>query len=79
RVMAETHEGEGGNHSGGRTLAMKIKKLGFYWPAMIADCAAHPRNCEKCQRHGSMINSPAEPLSTTTALYPFMRWAMDII
>ncbi|KFK23221.1 hypothetical protein AALP_AAs47412U000100, partial [Arabis alpina] len=77
-IMTETHEGEGGNHSGGRTLAMKIKKLGFYWPTMLTDCADYARRCEKCQRHGPMINSPTEPLTTATSAYPFMRWAMDI-
>ena len=30
-VMAETHEGAAGNHSGGRALALKVKSLGFYW------------------------------------------------
>ncbi|XP_024016221.1 uncharacterized protein LOC112089703 [Eutrema salsugineum] len=35
--------------------------------------------CEKCQRHGPMINLPTELLMTSTAPYPFMRWAMDII
>lgn len=38
KVMAETHEGAGGNHSEGRALAMRIKKLSFYWPTMIKDC-----------------------------------------
>ena len=28
-VMAETHEGAAGNHSGGRALALKVKNLGF--------------------------------------------------
>ncbi|XP_019085487.1 PREDICTED: uncharacterized protein LOC104715243 [Camelina sativa] len=32
RVMMETHEGAGGNHSGGRALALRIKKHGHYWP-----------------------------------------------
>lgn len=29
-VIAETHKGTGGNHSGSLALAMKIRKLGFY-------------------------------------------------
>ncbi|KFK42631.1 hypothetical protein AALP_AA1G020200 [Arabis alpina] len=77
-ILTETHEGGGGNHSGVRTLAMKIKKLGFYWPTMLTDCADYARRCEKCQCHGTMINSPTEPLTTATSAYPFMRWAMDI-
>lgn len=41
RVMAETHEGAGGNHSGGRALAIKVRSLGFFWPTMNADCESY--------------------------------------
>ncbi|XP_048613404.1 uncharacterized protein LOC125587236 [Brassica napus] len=79
RVMAETHEGAGGNHSGGRALAIKVRSLGFFWPTMNADCESYARSCDKCQRHAPSIHCPTEMLRTTVAPYPFMRWAMDII
>ena len=79
RVMAETHEGAGGNHSGGRALAIKVRSLVFFWPTMNADCESYARCCDKCQRHAPSIHCPTEMLRTTTAPYPFMRWAMDII
>ncbi|XP_048634995.1 uncharacterized protein LOC125608613 [Brassica napus] len=79
RVMAETHEGAGGNHSGGRALAIKVRSLGFFWPTMNADCESYARSCDKCQRHAPSIHCPTKMLRTTTAPYPFMRWAMDII
>ncbi|XP_048596409.1 uncharacterized protein LOC125578145 [Brassica napus] len=78
-VMAETHEGAAGNHSGGQALALKVKNLGFYWPTMNADCETYARKCDKCQRHATTIHSPTEFLHTLTAPYPFMRWGMDII
>ncbi|XP_024012926.1 uncharacterized protein LOC112087144 [Eutrema salsugineum] len=78
-VMQKFHEGEGGNHSGARSLAFKIKKGGYYWLTMLSDCEKYTARCEKCQRHGPMINLPTELLMTSTAPYPFMRWAMDII
>ncbi|XP_024015916.1 uncharacterized protein LOC112089172 [Eutrema salsugineum] len=78
-VMQKVHEGEGGNHSGARSLAFKIKKVGYYWPTMLSDCEKYTAHCEKCQRHSPMINLPTELLMTSTARYPFMRWAMDII
>ncbi|XP_013588955.1 PREDICTED: uncharacterized protein LOC106297219 [Brassica oleracea var. oleracea] len=78
-VMAETHEGAVGNHSGGRALALKVKNLNFYWPTMNADCESYVCKCDKCQRHASTIYSPTELLHTLTAPYPFMRWGMDII
>ncbi|XP_048613220.1 uncharacterized protein LOC125587118 [Brassica napus] len=78
-VMAETHEGAAGNHSGGRALALKVKNLGFYWPTMNADCERYVRKCDKCQRHAPTLHSPTQLLHTLTAPYPFMRWGMDII
>ena len=66
-VMAETHEGAVGNHSGGRALALKVKILGFSWPTMNADCEAYAQRCDQCQRHASTIHSPIELLRTMTA------------
>ncbi|KAG7599336.1 Ribonuclease H-like superfamily [Arabidopsis suecica] len=63
----------------GRALALKIKKDVRYWPTMMADCEAYAAKCEPCQRHGPMKNVSPELLSTVTAPYPFMRWAMDIV
>lgn len=77
--MAKMHEGVGGNHSGGRSLALKVRSLGFFQPTMNTDCESYARRCDKCQRHAPSIHCPTEMLRTTTAPYPFMRWAMDII
>ncbi|KAF8099318.1 hypothetical protein N665_0246s0020 [Sinapis alba] len=35
-------------HSGGRSLAVKIKHHGYYWPMMIKNCEKFTRKCEKC-------------------------------
>ncbi|XP_024016302.1 uncharacterized protein LOC112089777 [Eutrema salsugineum] len=78
-IMREIHEGSGGNHSRGRSLTLKIKKASYFWPTMNADCEKFAMKCDKCQRHGPMINVPTELLQTSTAPYPFMRWAMDIV
>lgn len=77
--MAKTHEGAAGNHSGGRTLALKLKILNHYLPTMVTDCESYAQLCDKCQWHASSIHCPADQLHTTTVLYPFMRWAMDIV
>ncbi|KAF8085007.1 hypothetical protein N665_0686s0001 [Sinapis alba] len=78
-VMMETHEGEGGNHGGGRSLSLKLKTQGHYWPTTVGDCEEYASRCEKCQRHAPNIHSPTELLKTSSAPYPFMRWAMDIV
>ncbi|XP_065033836.1 uncharacterized protein LOC135666192 [Musa acuminata AAA Group] len=40
-VLAETHEGVCGEHIGGRTLAHKILRQGYYWPTMCRDAKAY--------------------------------------
>ncbi|KAG7583777.1 Reverse transcriptase domain [Arabidopsis suecica] len=78
-IMKETHMGAGGSHSGGRALALQIKKLGFYWPTMISDCKDFTAKCEQCQRHAPTIHQPTEQLKAGVSPYPFMRWSMDIV
>ena len=46
---------------------------------MVADCEAYARKCDKCQRHAPYIYCPTELLQSSTAPYPFMRWAIDIV
>ena len=77
--MEETHEGAAGNHSGGRALSLNVKSLGFYWPTMVANYETYARRCDKCQPNTPNIHCPTEFLQTTTAPYPFMRWAMDVV
>ncbi|KAL1205491.1 Retrovirus-related Pol polyprotein from transposon TNT 1-94 [Cardamine amara subsp. amara] len=79
KVMAELHEGSCGSHSGGRALAIRIKKQGYFWPTIVADCETYSAKCDKCQRHARIIHQPAELMSSISAPYPFMRWSMDIM
>ncbi|KAL1225049.1 hypothetical protein V5N11_002828 [Cardamine amara subsp. amara] len=38
-IMSEVYHGLCENYSSGRSMAFKIKRLGYFWPTMIADCA----------------------------------------
>jgi len=38
RIMAELHEGICGSHVGGRSLASKVIRTGFFWPTVREDC-----------------------------------------
>ncbi|KAL1219663.1 hypothetical protein V5N11_032314 [Cardamine amara subsp. amara] len=79
KVMAELHEHSCGSHSGERALAIRIKKQGYFWPTIVADCETYSAKCDKCQRHAPIIHQPAELMSSISAPYPFMRWSMDIM
>ncbi|XP_025625291.1 uncharacterized protein [Arachis hypogaea] len=36
-VLREVHEGCCGHHIGGKALARKLIRAGYYWPSMMAD------------------------------------------
>ncbi|KAL1219662.1 hypothetical protein V5N11_032313 [Cardamine amara subsp. amara] len=79
KVMAELHEGSCGSHPSGRALAIRIKKQGYFWPTIVADCETYSAKCDKCQRHAPIIHQPVELMSSISASYPLMRWSMDIM
>ncbi|CAL9231520.1 unnamed protein product, partial [Arabidopsis halleri] len=70
-IMREVHEGAGGNHSGGRALALRIRKTGHFLPTLNSDCEKFVAKCEKCQRHAPFIHVPTELLRTASQPYPF--------
>ncbi|XP_072067023.1 uncharacterized protein [Arachis hypogaea] len=63
-VMAETHEGVCRNHIGGRALAAKILRTGYYWPTIKRDCISKVKACDNCQKHANLSEIPAEELHT---------------
>ncbi|XP_072069454.1 uncharacterized protein [Arachis hypogaea] len=67
-VMNEVHEGVCGNHIGGRALAAKIIRTGYYWPTIKRDCIAKVKTCDKCQKHEAISTKPAEVLHSMEAI-----------
>jgi len=41
RIMAELHEGICGSHIGGRSLASKTIRAGYYWPTIRENCTRY--------------------------------------
>ena len=41
RIMAELNEGICGSHVGGRSLASKVIRVGFFWPTVREDCVRY--------------------------------------
>ncbi|XP_010682010.3 uncharacterized protein LOC104896920 [Beta vulgaris subsp. vulgaris] len=79
KIIEEIHEGVCGNHIGGRALALKALRAGFYWPSMLADAQAYVKKCDKCQRFAPVINQPANYLQPILNPIPFAQWGMDIV
>ncbi|KAJ9557089.1 hypothetical protein OSB04_011703 [Centaurea solstitialis] len=79
QILQEMHDGECGNHSGGRSLANRISRQGYYWPTLREDAMRYVQRCDACQRHSGTSHLPSEPLHSVLIPWPFMRWGMDIV
>ncbi|XP_020240077.1 uncharacterized protein LOC109818937 [Cajanus cajan] len=78
-VLREIHEGVCGTHSGGRTLAAKVLRAGYYWPTLVANCSNFIQRCKPCQQHGPLTHQPPEGLHAIATPWPFSIWGMDIL
>jgi hypothetical protein len=47
-IMAEVHEGICGTHPSAPKMKWLLRKSGFYWPNMIADCFKYYKGCQVC-------------------------------
>ncbi|KAJ9536285.1 hypothetical protein OSB04_un000531 [Centaurea solstitialis] len=79
QILQELHDGECGNHAGGRSLANRISRQGYYWPTLREDAIRYVQRCDACQKHSGMVRQPSEPLHSVLVSWPFMRWGMDIV
>ncbi|KAH9668850.1 Ribonuclease H [Citrus sinensis] len=78
-VLREVHEGICGNHSGGRSLAHKVLRQGYFWPIMHQDAQKKTRGCASCQSFASFSNQPPEKLTSMASPWPFAQWGIDLI
>ncbi|XP_019180259.1 PREDICTED: uncharacterized protein LOC109175453 [Ipomoea nil] len=79
QAMQEAHSGVCGAHQSGPKLHFHIKRMGYYWPAMVKDCIDYARRCQACQYHANFIHQPPEPLHPTVASWPFDAWGLDVV
>ncbi|XP_059663758.1 uncharacterized protein LOC132309470 [Cornus florida] len=70
-ILQQIHNGDCGNHSGGRSLAHKVLTQGYFWPYLARNADEYARRCDKCQRHGPMKHQPAEDLHAMANPWPF--------
>jgi len=78
-VMKEIHEDTCGYHSGPKTMAARILRVGYFWPTMEQDCTNFVKKCQPCQQHGPFPHLHREPLHHITSPWPFSKWGMDIV
>ncbi|GKV37134.1 hypothetical protein SLEP1_g45194 [Rubroshorea leprosula] len=78
-AVREVHEGVCGMHIGGRTLARKLLRHGYYWPTMVEDAQNYVKKCPTCQFNADDIHMPGEMLSSLTSPWPFAQWGVDLL
>ena len=78
-IMEEIHEGLCGAHESGPKMYLRIKRMGYYWPTMVADCLRVAKTCRMCQLHSPYIHQAPNPLHPTIASWPFDAWGTDIV
>lgn len=66
-VIKEIHEGICGIHVGGRAMASKVIRAGYYWSTNKQDCVEFVRKCKKCQCFVDLHN--AHPLEQLHFVY----------
>jgi len=74
-VLREIHEGVCGDHSGGRILAQKTIRAGYYWPTIKKDSALLVKTCDKWR----IMKASPEKLNPLTSPWPFAKWGVDIV
>ncbi|GKV11500.1 hypothetical protein SLEP1_g22757 [Rubroshorea leprosula] len=57
-AVREVHEGVCGTHIGGRTLARKLLRHGYYWPTMVEDAQSYVKKCPTCKFNADDIHMP---------------------
>ncbi|KAK3032309.1 hypothetical protein RJ639_036266 [Escallonia herrerae] len=78
-ALQEVHEVICGQHLGGRTLAQKILRQGYYWPMMQRDAIEFTRRCDKCQKFAPISHTTVVPLTSIVSPIPFAVWGMDLL
>lgn len=79
QVLKEVHEGVCGDHQGGKILALKILRQGYYWPTLNQDSLEHVRKCHQCQIHSNIPRMPPTRLTSLLSPIPFAMWGIDIV
>jgi hypothetical protein len=78
-AMAEVHEGICGTHQSAPKMKWLLRRSGFYWPNMVADCFKYYKGCQVCQKFGDLQLVPAAELHSIIKPWPFRGWGLDFI
>jgi len=72
-IMQEIHQGICSYHSGHKTMAARILRVGYYWPTMDKDYKTYVRKCTQCQKHDLITHMHQEELHHVSSPWPFSK------
>ncbi|XP_057734574.1 uncharacterized protein LOC130950023 [Arachis stenosperma] len=78
-VLRKVHEKCCGHHIGGKALARKLIRAGYYWPSMMEDSKEFVKKCAKWQENANFHRTLASKLSLLTSSQPFSQWGVDLL
>nr|KYP50548.1 Gypsy retrotransposon integrase-like protein 1 [Cajanus cajan] len=78
-VIEEIHGGICGMHSGARSMATRVLRVGYYWPTLKLDCQDYVQKCKECQQFSNSHQQPPKTLYQMMSSWPFAQWGMDIL
>ncbi|KAK1567163.1 hypothetical protein Q3G72_008809 [Acer saccharum] len=79
KILKDVHSGVCGNHTGGKSLAHKLLRQGFYWLTLFAEAQRFAESYKTCQRIANDIRRPPELLRSLTSPWPFSMWSLGLI
>ncbi|XP_071741151.1 uncharacterized protein [Rutidosis leptorrhynchoides] len=78
-IVDEVHNGSCALHSGYKTIAAKIMRMGYFWPSLYRDVANIVKRCKSFQRHAPHNRIPKHDMIHVNSSWPFHKWAIDIV
>ena len=78
-LMGEVHRGVCGAHQLAYKMKWIIRRSGYFWPTVFADCFEYYKGCQDCQKFGNIQRSPASVMNPIIKPWPFREWGIYLI
>ena len=78
-TLKQVHCGVCGASQAGPKLYYQIKRLGYYWPTIIAGVIQYAKRCQQCHVHLDYVHLSPEWLQPTTISWHFEALSTEMI
>ena len=78
-AIAEVDEVICDTHQSTPKMKWLLRRSGFYWPDMIADCFKYYRGCQVCEKFDDLQLVSTAELHTIIKPWPIRGWGLDFV